>query len=90
MDALVDEGLCLVINSSQTQSKTAFKLPEASVRGKLAPGLSPSDWQQLEQAHVVGQLRFGMARATAGRAVKALTARSTSGKLSMSTKGPAA
>jgi hypothetical protein len=51
--ALIEEGLRRVISDSQAQPKTAFKLKDASVRGKSGPALSPLDWQQLEQEHVI-------------------------------------
>jgi hypothetical protein len=54
--ALIEEGLRRVISDSQAQPKTAFKLKDASVRGKSGPVLSPLDWQQLEQEHVIARV----------------------------------
>ena len=51
--ALIEEGLRRVINDSQIQAKSAFKLQKASVGGKAGLMSEPENWQQLEQEHVI-------------------------------------
>ena len=51
--ALVEEGLRRVLSDSQPKAKPAFKLKDASVRGKAVLMSDPRRWQQLEEEHVI-------------------------------------
>jgi Bacterial antitoxin of type II TA system, VapB len=53
--ALVEEGLRRVLADSQTKAKPAFKLKDASVRGKEILISDPQRWQQMEEEHVVSR-----------------------------------
>jgi hypothetical protein len=50
--ALVEEGLRRVLSDSQAKVKPAFKLKNASVRGRSPLVPNPRQWQQMEEAHV--------------------------------------
>jgi hypothetical protein len=50
--ALVEEGLRRVLSDSPAQAKPAFKLKDASVRGKQILIADPRQWQQMEEDHV--------------------------------------
>jgi hypothetical protein len=52
MRALVEEGLRRVLGDSQAKNKPAFKLKDASVRGKKMLISDPRRWQQMEEDHV--------------------------------------
>ena len=52
MRALVEEGLRRVLSDSQAKIKPAFKLNDASVRGKKMLIPDPRRWQQMEEEHV--------------------------------------
>ena len=56
MRALVEEGLRRVLADSQAKVKPAFKLKDASVRGKAVLISDPRRWQQMEEAHVIGRV----------------------------------
>lgn len=51
--ALIEEGLRRVISDSQVKTKSAFKLKDASVGGKVVLMPEPAQWQRLEEEHVV-------------------------------------
>lgn len=57
MRALVEEGLRRVLNDAQAESKPAFKLKDASVRGGELLISDPRKWQQLEDEHLSANLR---------------------------------
>ena len=54
--ALIEEGLRRVINDSQVQAKSAFKLKDASVGGQAVVMPEPARWQQFEEEHVMGRV----------------------------------
>lgn len=54
--ALIEEGLRRVISESQVNAKSAFKLKDASVGGKVVLMPEPARWQQLEEEHVIGRV----------------------------------
>ena len=54
--ALIEEGLRRVISDSQVKAKSAFKLKNASVGGKVVLMPEPAHWQQLEEEHVVARV----------------------------------
>ena len=56
MRALVEEGLRRVLADSQAKIKPAFKLKDASVRGKAVLISDPRRWQQIEDEHVIGRV----------------------------------
>lgn len=56
MRALVEEGLRRVLSDAQPQRKQAFKLVDASVRGKKVLISDPQHWQQMEEEHVVSRV----------------------------------
>ena len=56
MRALVEEGLRRVLSDSQAKIKSAFKLKNASVRGKAVLISDPRRWQQMEEEHVIGRV----------------------------------
>lgn len=53
--ALVEEGLRRVLNDSQAKTKPAFKLKDASVRGRKVLVPDPRLWQQMEAEHVASR-----------------------------------
>ena len=56
MRALVEEGLRRVLADSQAKIKPAFKLKDASVRGKAVLISDPRRWQKIEDEHVIGRV----------------------------------
>ncbi|MFN5349688.1 MAG: hypothetical protein ACK5A0_09150 [Polaromonas sp.] len=54
--ALIEEGLRRVISESQVNAKSAFKLKDASVGGKVVLMPETARWQQLEEEHVIGRV----------------------------------
>ena len=54
--ALIEEGLRRVINDSQRQSKSAFKLKKASVCGHTVLSDEPAHWQRIEEEHVIDRV----------------------------------
>ena len=54
--ALIEEGLRRVISDSQVKAKSAFKLKNASVGGKIVLTPDPAHWQHLEEKHVIGRV----------------------------------
>lgn len=56
MRALIEEGLRRVLADSQAKVKPAFRLKDASVRGKAVLISDPRRWQQLEEEHVIGRV----------------------------------
>ena len=54
--ALIEEGLRRVISDSQVKPKSAFKLENMSVCGKVVLIPEPARWQQLEDEHVMGRV----------------------------------
>ncbi len=56
MRALVEEGLRRVLAESQAKVRPAFKLKDASVRGKAVLISDPRRWQQIEDEHVIGRV----------------------------------
>jgi hypothetical protein len=50
--ALVEEGLRRVLADSHAKAKPAFKLKNASVRGKDMLVSDPRQWHQMEEEHV--------------------------------------
>lgn len=56
MRALVEEGLRRVLSDAQAKAKPAFKLKDASVRGKAVLISDPRRWQQIEKEHVIGRV----------------------------------
>lgn len=56
MRALVEEGLRRVLSDAQPQRKQAFKLADASVRGKKVLISDSRQWQQMEEEHVVSRV----------------------------------
>ena len=63
--ALIEEGLRRVISDSQVKTKSAFKLKNASVGGKVVLMPEPSRWQRLEDEHVIGRVLPRKAKRTA-------------------------
>lgn len=55
MRALVEEGLRRVLSDSQAKAKPAFKLKDASVRGRKILIPDPRLWQQMEAEHVASR-----------------------------------
>ncbi|NBX04712.1 MAG: DUF2191 domain-containing protein [Betaproteobacteria bacterium] len=53
--ALIEEGLEHVLHSQQVKKSSAFKLKDASVRGKALKLSDPAVWQQLEHDHVLAR-----------------------------------
>ena len=53
MRALVEEGLRRVLSDAKAKVKPAFKLKDASVRGKAVLISDPRRWQQMEEEHVI-------------------------------------
>jgi hypothetical protein len=53
--ALVEEGLRRVLSDSPSKAKTAFRLKDASVRGKHILITDPRQWQQMEEDHVAAR-----------------------------------
>jgi hypothetical protein len=53
--ALVEEGLRRVLSDSQPGRKQAFKLVDASVRGKQVLIADPQRWQEMEEEHVASR-----------------------------------
>lgn len=53
--ALVEEGLRRVLADNQMRSKPAFKLKNASVRGKNMLITDPRQWQAVESEHVAAR-----------------------------------
>ena len=62
--ALIEEGLEQVLHSQQAKKANAFKLKDASVRGKALQLSDPSVWQQLEQDHVLARALKPVAKRT--------------------------
>ena len=56
MRALIEEGLRRVLSDERIKAKSAFKLVDASVRGKAMLISDPARWQQLEDEHVASRL----------------------------------
>ena len=56
MRSLFEEGLRRVLSDAPPSAQKAFVLRDASVRGKSAPMLSPSEWANLETQHVIGRV----------------------------------
>ena len=54
--ALVEEGLRRVLADSQARAKPAFKLANASVRGRDILIADPRRWQQLEEDYVIARV----------------------------------
>jgi hypothetical protein len=54
--ALIEQGLEQVLYSQQVKKAAAFKLQDASVRGKAFKLSDPKLWQQLEQDHVLSRV----------------------------------
>jgi hypothetical protein len=54
--ALVEEGLRRVLSDSPAKAKPAFKLKDASVRGKQILVADPRQWQQMEEDHVTARV----------------------------------
>jgi hypothetical protein len=52
MRALIEEGLRRVLADSPARPKPAFKLKNASVRGKNMLITDPSQWQAMETEHL--------------------------------------
>jgi hypothetical protein len=55
MRALIEDGLRRVLSDQPTKAKPAFKLKDASVRGKEMLITDPRRWQQMEEDHVVSR-----------------------------------
>ena len=55
--ALVEEGLRRVLADSRSKSKPAFKLKDASVRGKEILIADPRRWREMEEEHVAARAR---------------------------------
>jgi hypothetical protein len=53
--ALVEEGLRRVLADNQSKAKPAFKLKNASVRGKDMLITDPREWQAMEAEHVAAR-----------------------------------
>ena len=54
--ALVEEGLRRVLSDSNARAKPAFKLKDASVRGKEMLVADPRRWHQMEEDHVIARV----------------------------------
>jgi hypothetical protein len=54
--ALVEEGLRRVLSDSHAKAKPAFKLKDASVRGRKILIADPRLWQQLEDEHLIANV----------------------------------
>lgn len=53
--ALIEDGLRRVLSDEPIKAKTAFKLKDASVRGKEMLVTDPRRWQQMEEEHVASR-----------------------------------
>lgn len=53
--ALIEDGLRRVLSDEPIKAKTAFKLKDASVRGKEMLITDPRRWQQMEEEHVASR-----------------------------------
>jgi hypothetical protein len=51
--AMVEEGLRRVMADGDSSAKPAFKLTDASVKGKQMLLSDPRRWQEMEQDHVI-------------------------------------
>lgn len=56
MRALIEDGLRRVLNDSQTKATPAFKLKDASVKGRKILISDPRRWQQMEEEHVISRV----------------------------------
>ena len=54
--ALIEEGLRRVLTEQTAKPKQAFKLKNASVRGKAMLMTNPRQWQSQEAEHLAGML----------------------------------
>ncbi len=54
--ALVEEGLRHVMADAASSAKPAFRLKDASVKGREMLLSDPRQWQEMEQDHVVGRV----------------------------------
>ena len=54
--ALIEEGLRRVLSEQTPKPKQAFKLKNASVRGKAMLITDPRQWQREETEHITGML----------------------------------
>ncbi len=57
--ALVEEGLRRVLSDSNAKAKPAFKLNDASVRGKEMLIADPRRWHQFEEEHLIARVIKG-------------------------------
>ena len=53
--ALIEDGLRRVLSDQPAKAKPAFKLKDASVRGKAMLISDPRRWQEMEEVHVVSR-----------------------------------
>lgn len=53
--AVIEDGLRRVLSDQPVKAKLAFKLHDASVRGKAILISDPRRWQQMEEEHVVSR-----------------------------------
>lgn len=53
--AVIEDGLRRVLSDQPVKAKPAFKLHDASVRGKAILITDPRRWQQMEEEHVVSR-----------------------------------
>lgn len=54
--ALVEEGLRRVIADARPAAKAAFKLKNASVRGKEVLVADPRRWREMEEEHIAARV----------------------------------
>ena len=57
--ALVEEGLRRVLSDSSAKAKPAFRLKDASVRGRQMLVADPGRWHQMEDEHVIARVIKG-------------------------------
>ncbi|MCY7308642.1 MAG: hypothetical protein LH632_21410 [Rhodoferax sp.] len=56
MRALVEKGLRRVLADARPAAKPAFKLIDASVRGKQTLVADPRRWREMEEEHVAARV----------------------------------
>jgi stress response protein SCP2 len=57
INALIEDGLCRVLNDQKIKTKTAFKLKDASVRGEAMLITDLRRWQEMEEEHVIAKVK---------------------------------
>lgn len=61
LSALIEDGLRRVLSDQRIENRTAFKLKDASVRGKAMLITNPRRWQEMEEQHVISHVKKRLA-----------------------------